>query len=143
MSFAASDFTRLDQSPLADRWDALPEPARARIRPLRAAVADRLRATAVALDERLGPDAREFAADASVDAVREELRGLGVPPDTDVVIWWPWGAVVAPWAVLVEYWDDFCYPGADDVTVWPADASWALCFDHHERFRFGRLAPAS
>ena len=142
VSFAPSDYTRLDQSPLADRWEALPERARASIRPLRAAVADRLRATAAELDERLGPDALEFPADVGTDAVREHLRALDIPAGTDVAVWWPWGAVIAPWGVLVVYWDDFCYAGADDVTVWPAGAPWALSFDHHERFRFGHLAPA-
>ena len=47
-------------------------------------------------------------------------------------------AVSTDWQTFVTHWDDFCYPGSDDLTVWSPEASWYLCYDHEEVFRFGR-----
>jgi len=38
----------------------------------------------------------------------------------------------------MQYWDDFCYPGSDDVAISPEDDSWLLFYFHEEMFEFGQ-----
>jgi hypothetical protein len=47
-------------------------------------------------------------------------------------------AVVTDWGVFCDYWDDFCYPASDDVTVLPMAVEWILSYGHGESFEFGR-----
>jgi hypothetical protein len=54
-----------------------------------------------------------------------------------------WGArtaIVLPWALFCEHWATFCYPGSDDLIVWPASERWALCYRHFGRFEIARRA---
>jgi hypothetical protein len=142
MGYSGTDFIHLGDCPLAWRWERIPGTARLAIRPLREDVSERLRPLAVRLDPGHGPDVVEIDAATSPATVSTALRALGVPSEAEVVAWWPWGAVVVPWHVFAEYWDDFCYPSSDDLTVWPSDQQWSLGYDHDERFRFRRRAAA-
>ena len=54
-----------------------------------------------------------------------------------------WGAKTAlllPWPLFCEHWMTFCYPGSDDVIVWPASEQWAVCHRHFGRFEIARRA---
>jgi hypothetical protein len=67
-----------------------------------------------------------------------------VPGETEpiVVSWFPTVAVVTEWSLFVKYWDDFCYPGSDDVSVWPyVSEAWSLLYFHEEVFYFGKARP--
>ena len=61
------------------------------------------------------------------------------PVDVSVVVSWQANlAVRTRWCVFADYWDSFCYPSSDDVTVWPASEQWALAYHHFEAVEFGR-----
>ena len=46
-------------------------------------------------------------------------------------------AIQTTWEVFTSYWDDFCYPSSDDVSIWPGSERWALLYHHYHRFEFG------
>jgi hypothetical protein len=71
--------------------------------------------------------------------VRAWLTTLPVEPGASILLSWDVETAVATdWQTFLAYWDDFCYAGSDDVTVWSPGAPWYLCYDHEEVFRFGR-----
>jgi hypothetical protein len=39
--------------------------------------------------------------------------------------------------MVVKYWDDFWYPGSDDLTVIDESLAWALLFWHESEAFFG------
>lgn len=140
--FDESDFTSLDAFPLrwrfvAPRRHGIPAAVLASIRPLTAARANQLALTA----RSQCADERQFAvtvrSDDRPDAVRARLNELP-PTKTDQILmsWDAETAVLCTWGVFVSYWDDFCYPSSDDVTVWPVDEQWTLCYRHYEIFQF-------
>jgi len=45
-------------------------------------------------------------------------------------------AIETTWSIFTEYWDAFCYPSSDDVTVVPVTGSWRLVYYHYEQFEF-------
>jgi hypothetical protein len=137
------EFVPLDSFPLAWRWTeeshaSLPADTLSRIRPL-----TNERAAAIA------PEATELcvggdtaimrSAAGDPEPIRAWLRKLPVEPDQTVLASWDVDtAVETDWQTFVTYWDDFCYAGSDDLTVWSPEAAWYLCYDHTEVFRFGR-----
>ena len=74
-----------------------------------------------------------------VRAVRKWLYLRGIPFSTQVFL--SYGrrdrAIETTWKVLVKYWDDFWYPGSDDVLVTDASLLWALFFWHEREAFFG------
>ena len=53
-------------------------------------------------------------------------------------------ALVMSVGILCRYWRDFCYPGSDDIVIYPFDGSWILAYDHEECFVLRRrAAPAA
>ncbi len=81
------------------------------------------------------------------DVSAGELRGWLLkqqPVDISVVVSWQAHlAVRTRWRVFADYWDSFCYPSSDDVTVWPVSEQWVLAYHHFEAFEFGRKAQAT
>lgn len=55
-----------------------------------------------------------------------------------IVSWDKDTAAVTNWGVFCDYWDDFCYPASDDVTVFPPSFDWVLFYEHGEHFVFGQ-----
>src|ERR1043166_1848970 len=110
----------IQEFPLAWRWtqpshSVLPAEVLAGIRPLSASEATRVSRAAPA----------ETAAVVSRSASDSEdlrywLRSLQPDSETSVYISWNnlW-AVETSWKIFTEYWDDFCYPSSDDITVLP------------------------
>ena len=127
----------IQEFPLAWRWTqpshaVLPAEVLAGIRPLRASEAAGVCTAALA------PSASTVSRPASdpVD-VRSWLRS--VQPDSQVPVYVSWSedlAVETRWGIFTEYWDDFCYPSSDDVTVAPVTGTWQLVYHHYEQFDF-------
>jgi hypothetical protein len=146
-----SDFAPLERFALLWRWTSpthavLPAAALATIRPLQPAAIARFdtEAEARCLADGAGPAEGSFAADA-LDAagVRARLEQLEIASTESVLVHWNRDlAVQTTWATFVRYWDSFCYPASDDVTVWAPGADWTLCYWHHEHMTFRRAAVA-
>jgi len=60
-----------------------------------------------------------------------------------VVSWTEDLAVRTTWSTFCDYWDDFCYPASDDVSISPIDLSWLLFYHHEEYFDFGKVKGVS
>jgi hypothetical protein len=147
MTLSESDFVPLEAFPLAWRWTqeshaVLPAASLARIRPLSSERAASIAPEATELC--IGGDTATLRSAAGDPArVREWLTALPIAPESSILASWDVEtAVASDWQTFVAYWDDFCYPRSDDVTVWSPDATWYLCYDHEEVFRFGRRSPS-
>ncbi len=46
-------------------------------------------------------------------------------------------AVITDVELFIRYWEHFCYPSSDDVSIWPFDESWVLSYCHYELFWYG------
>jgi hypothetical protein len=69
--------------------------------------------------------------------IRDALRALPIAPDQRVIVGWDRNdAVETSWRTFFTYWDDFCYPSSDDVTIYPVNEKWTLCYHHWETFSF-------
>ncbi len=70
--------------------------------------------------------------------VKKWLYKRGFAFDKEVYLSWDveTGAKV-PWKILVKYFDDFFYPGPDDLTVFDSSLNWALLFFHEAEIYFG------
>lgn len=72
-------------------------------------------------------------------AVRSRLAGVGACGGVPVAVaWGPELAVTTAADVFCEFWNDFCYPAADDVIVMPETDVWMLMYHHEEEFLFAR-----
>ncbi len=56
-----------------------------------------------------------------------------------VVLWKKDLAVRTTSEIFCNYWDDFCYPSSDDVSISPMNLNWLLFYQHDEYFCFGKL----
>jgi len=125
--------------PLAWRWtqpshSVLPPEALTDIRPLSAAESAGLGTAA--------PSGRKSAvshaaSDIDTEEVSRWLRR--VQPDLHARVYVRWTkelAVETSWDIFAEYWDDFCYPSSDDVTIVPVVGAWQLIYQHYEQFDF-------
>lgn len=142
-----SSFVPLDEFELAWRWTkpthaVLPADVLARIRPLTVEAAVAVGADASARCRATpGVDERVSAAADAVDpnVVRSWLAALPIPPTQTILVSWANHlAVCTDWSVFLAYWDDFCYPSSDDVSIWTPNAAWTVCYDHDEFFAFRR-----
>ena len=74
----------------------------------------------------------------AIRAVRKWLFGRGVPFKSAVYLsYQPEWAIATTWKMVVKYWDDFWYPGSDDLRVVDESLSWALLFWHESVAFFG------
>jgi len=55
-----------------------------------------------------------------------------------IVMWEPTIAIVVPWHIVYTYFWSFCYPGSDDVAIWPLSEQWGLFYHHENQLIFGR-----
>lgn len=70
--------------------------------------------------------------------VRKWLYQRGLPLKTEVFLSWDRRtAMIVPWKLMIEYFDDFFYPGPDDLTVFDASLNWAIFFWHEGWIYFG------
>ncbi len=91
-----------------------------------------------------GLDGSQFAlcrhdAAAHAGAVAHWLSGC--QPAMQMRVWLSWEpelALCTHWGVFVRHWQAFCYPGSDDLVVFPASLRWAMVHHHTQRLEFGR-----
>ena len=127
----------IQEFPLAWRWTqsshaVLPPKVLARIVPLSPSEAARVQ-TSASVEQ---ASVISCSADDSAD-VRSWLRR--VQPDERASVYVSWSedlAVETSWGIFIEYWDDFCYPSSDDVTIAPVAGGWRLIYHHYEQFEF-------
>lgn len=136
-------------------WHVLPESDLAQIRPLTVGKAQEIWETESVYrrdlytfigSSELIPSSSLFEwirnVDVAIDGtemVRHHLTTFEPHGDQTVIVMWePAVAVAVPWHIFCTYWDDFCYPSSDDVTVWPLSELWGLCYYHEDQLTFGR-----
>ena len=127
----------IQEFPLAWRWTqsshaVLPREVLSGIVPLTPSEAAQLH---------LGVPVQSVSAISCLTDGSEDVQGWlrRVQPDGQVSVYVSWSddlAVQTKWGIFTEYWDDFCYPSSDDVTVVPVTGSWRLEYYHYERFEF-------
>ncbi len=140
LSLDDSDYLPLAAFPLAWRWTLanqhpLSPTVLATIRPLTPARATEIHDLALArcAQGSSNPQARQVPTDGARSAVRDWLEGLGVGPSETIILSWDRTTAVATiWQTFLDHWDAFCYPGSDDVTIWPPTCDWALCYRHYD-----------
>jgi hypothetical protein len=64
---------------------------------------------------------------------------MGDEQEAIIVLWNKKTAVKTTSKIFCNYWDDFCYPASDDVSISPLNLSWLLIHHHDEYFCFGKL----
>ena len=143
------DFTSLSHFSLNWRWtdpkwNQLPENVLSQIRPLCEAKARELWEQPLILgaSSRLEADlvdhVTELEPSQDEQKVRHWLQQRVSNDRQQVFITWDrQTAVLTTWKVFCDYWDDFCYPSSDDVTICPLSADWVLRYNHSGRFSFG------
>jgi hypothetical protein len=68
------------------------------------------------------------------------LEGLEIIDETIIILSWDIDtALKTNWSVFRTYWDDFCYPVSDDLTILPEDESWLLAYFHEQVFEYGKI----
>jgi hypothetical protein len=91
------------------------------------------------LDRTLFEQVRITSADGSCEEGTDWLRTLPVTQSEQVTVRWDAStAVNTTWEVFTQYWDDFCYPGSDDIEVFPASNAWLLLYHHWAQFEWAR-----
>lgn len=78
-----------------------------------------------------------------IESIKAWLEALPTGLDSEVVASWSAEtALKLPWPLFVRRWEDFCYPGSDDIAVFPASRAWILAFHHENVFEWGRWRAA-
>jgi hypothetical protein len=84
-------------------------------------------------------DTRTTQTSGSPESVSRWLGQLDIKPSDQITIHWDdQTAVETTWGIFAQFWDDFCYPSSDDVTVFPSGGSWILQYRHEESFEWAR-----
>jgi hypothetical protein len=136
-AFASLDEFTLRRRFVEPRTGLVPTHFRERIRPLTSQAAAELAGEATSRAADAVDFTVTFRTDDSPGLVNDRVRDLPLAPDTAVVVWWNAAtAVVTDWELFASYWDDFCYPAADDVCIWPLAGGWTLCYRRYEVFQF-------
>ena len=127
------------------KYKVLPPDAIADLHPLSAA---RAAALVLLLDEASralhdGSDASATTIDAGCGGEQDYPRVIGAlhalpiaPEERVVVVWDKVNALETSWRTFCGYWDGFCYPSSDDVTICPIESGWMLDYHHGEWFAF-------
>ena len=82
-------------------------------------------------------DRIDFRLDGEKD-VKKWLYKRGFPFYKEVYL--SWGedhSLMVPWKILIKYFDDFFYPGPDDLSVFDQSLNWAIMFFHESEIYFG------
>jgi hypothetical protein len=140
----------LKDFPLAWRWTnaehaLLPTDVLRCIEPHAPDVAERLFRQSLTFHDSGGLDKHKFAYDQfeTLGVQRERvtdwlMRQHGNEETRVVISWQPDAAVTTTWGIFAHYWDEFFYPAADDLDVWPETQRWVLLCHHEELMQFGK-----
>ncbi len=146
------NFISLKDFPLSWRWtnpkfNLLPQEILLKIKPFNEIVSKKIwkRSTEFAGDDTSfkpnhllfeAPDKIETYSKDETDII--EWLSTRIPTTKIIVSWQPNTAVFTDTEVFIQYWDDFCYPSSDDVSIWPIDEKWILHYWHEERFYYSK-----
>ena len=71
--------------------------------------------------------------------VKDWLLKSGLDSKNEVILSWDFdNAMILPFGLLVEYFDDFHYSSSDDLTVFQKDLNWAFLFSHADQIFYGQ-----
>jgi hypothetical protein len=144
MRVTAEDIVALTSFPLLWRWTQeshakLAPGELASIRPIRAAKVEALCAQIAsrAVVSVGAEDHIDANGDTAAFAVRKWLDGKIPDGEGEVVVLWNRAtAALVPRTLFIERWDDFWYPGSDDLTVMGVVGTWRIEMYHHGMFDF-------
>ncbi len=148
-SLTEDDFLPFEEFPLRwrfteERYNRLPPEDLVLIRPLSKHRATEFCQYSMKYDSNASLQESEFNSIESFtvsnneEETRNWLRARPVNFNTQVVVSWDHtNCVITLWRVFCEYWDDFCYPGSDDVSVWSPEEDWCLNYHHYEVLSYG------
>lgn len=152
IEIADSDSRLLEDFPLKwrwtdERWNKLPSVSLAQINPLANAKAEEIYKSHLKYLSHDGFDKdfieqREMIRTESADfsVIQNWLKNLISDQSAKILVSWCEDlAVQTTGEIFCDYWNDFCYPASDDVSVSPADLSWLLFYHHDEFFCFGKV----
>ncbi|WP_306639816.1 hypothetical protein [Sanyastnella coralliicola] len=64
---------------------------------------------------------------------RNKLRSILEAYNEDVIVTWNRSTTLkTSKEIFIKYWDDFCYPSSDDITVISEETNWVLFYRHFE-----------
>jgi hypothetical protein len=136
-AFASLDGFALRRRFVDPETDTVPRHFETRIRALTPAAASAIAGEATARCATSSDFTVTFRSDDSPGIVNDRLRELPLAEDTSIIVWWsPATALMTDWGTFVSHWDDFCYPAADNVCVWPLAGGWTLCYRSYEVIQF-------
>jgi len=70
--------------------------------------------------------------------IKKWLYRRGLPFDKHVYLSWDEkNAMIAPWKLVIKYFDSFYYGGSDDLTIFDQSLNWGLLFFHEDDIYFG------
>ena len=76
--------------------------------------------------------------DDNSNEIKSWLLKRGVTKNREVYLSWDSKtAMIVPFYLLAEYFDDFAYPSSDDLIVFDESLNWALIFFHYGDIHFG------
>lgn len=47
-------------------------------------------------------------------------------------------AIITDSQLFLDYWDDFCYPSSDDVSIWTENENFIINYSHSDIFWYGK-----
>ncbi|WP_347332926.1 hypothetical protein [Marinimicrobium locisalis] len=140
----------IEKFPLRWRWTdekycLLPEHELRKIRPLSESAAAKAWETSIRLvdaESDFSPSAElftdiEFISAEDSNLVRQWLQSK-IPDGEIIASWQPEWAVITESELFIKYWDEFCYPSSDDVSIWSKSEKWVVHYHHHEKFCYGK-----
>lgn len=151
MKLEASDFESVEDFPLKwrwtdPRWNKLPDENLDRVRPLTITKAAEMNTLSTQFISNIGLlDSSFTVINRFETAADEEATGVWLRARFDdgiqevIISWDERLAVLTDWSIFQIFWDDFCYPASDNVTIFPITVEWMLFYSHDEYFEFGRM----
>lgn len=73
------------------------------------------------------------------DSVTKSLKEFSLPNKKIALTWFAeQHTLLTDWKTFTHYWDDFFYPGSDDLIVFDESWNWILYFSHFETLQLGQ-----
>ncbi len=123
------------------RWNNLLTEDLLQIKPLQEKKAEEINEQSARITTYIGQPLSPYKEAAKIDCrpadsnniVREMLqKEITKCHEVLYISWDPKLAVQTETIIFAKYWDDFCYPGSDDVVVWPQSENWVIIYSHDE-----------
>ncbi|CAN7529168.1 hypothetical protein [Acidovorax delafieldii] len=140
----------LKDFPLSWRWTdekytPIPLDVLLRIEPLEFALSDALFEQSLAFNGTDGLNQSLFSIKcletSDIDPIHATNWLLTCHDDKETRVFLSWGprtAISTTWGIFAHYWDSFCYPASDDLTVWSESLDWVFAYQHRELMQFGK-----